>query len=167
VNVAATGVPAVVERLRPVAIAMAVLGLVGVAIGYGTGKEVAMQGYLYGFLFWMCVTLGCLGLTILLHTIRASWGIPVLRMFEAGGSVASLVLMALAGAVVAKVAMWPVLVPMCLARKVTALSLIPFGWLKKEDWDPWPEAWHGRVENVGMMVGVVLAIGSWVVFLWW
>lgn len=90
-----TGVPMVVERLRPVALAMAILGLVGVAIGYGMGKETAMQGYMYGFLFWMCVTLGCLGLTILLHTIRASWGIPVLRMFEAGGGVAALVLMAI------------------------------------------------------------------------
>jgi hypothetical protein len=42
------------------------------------------QSLLFAWVFWMTVTLGCLGITLLHHVVRASWGYPVLRIAEAG-----------------------------------------------------------------------------------
>jgi len=43
-----------------------------------------MQAYLFGWVFWMTLSLGFLGMTLLHHTVRGSWGLPILRLFEAG-----------------------------------------------------------------------------------
>lgn len=61
-----------------------VVGLVGVGAGYSATKEM-LTSYLFAWLFLMALTLGCLGLTLLHHTVRGSWGLSVLRLFEAGG----------------------------------------------------------------------------------
>lgn len=59
----------------------------GVATG-GTDKLGA--AILYGAIFWVCLTLGCVGLMLLFHVTRGRWGTPILRIFEAGGSPAML-----------------------------------------------------------------------------
>ena len=43
-----------------------------------------MQAYLFGWVFWVTLSLGFLGMTLLHHTVRGSWGLPILRLFEAG-----------------------------------------------------------------------------------
>jgi hypothetical protein len=50
-----------------------------------------LESYLFGYVVWVALVLGCLGLTTLHHTVRGSWGLSVLRMFEAGSSVKMLV----------------------------------------------------------------------------
>ncbi len=70
-----------------------ILGLVGLFIGMGSDRIATSQAYLWGWIFWATVTLGCLGLTMLHHTIRGSWGLSVLRMLEAGGGVVALVVL--------------------------------------------------------------------------
>jgi hypothetical protein len=42
------------------------------------------QSLLFAWVFWITVTLGCLGITFLHHTVKAVWGYPVLRIAEAG-----------------------------------------------------------------------------------
>ncbi|MCS6778054.1 MAG: hypothetical protein RMJ43_07060 [Chloroherpetonaceae bacterium] len=42
------------------------------------------QAYLFGWVFWMTLTLGCVGLTLLYHAVRGSWALPILRILEAG-----------------------------------------------------------------------------------
>jgi hypothetical protein len=42
------------------------------------------QSLIFTWTFWMSVTLGCYGLVLLHHTVRGSWGYPVLRIAEAG-----------------------------------------------------------------------------------
>ncbi len=42
------------------------------------------QSLLFAWVFWMTLTLGCLGLMLLHHVVRAAWGFPVLRLAEAG-----------------------------------------------------------------------------------
>jgi len=51
---------------------------------------------MYGWVFWATLTLGFLTMTLLHHTVRGSWGIPLLRIFEAGGSATSFLLVFLA-----------------------------------------------------------------------
>ncbi len=42
------------------------------------------QAYLFGWAFWNALTLGCLGFLCLHHAVRGSWGLPNLRIWEAG-----------------------------------------------------------------------------------
>ncbi len=66
----------------------AVLGLVlsGLAVGSG-GIEGLAAPWLYGAVFWSCLTFGCIGLMLLFHLTRGRWGTPMLRIFESGGGV--------------------------------------------------------------------------------
>ncbi len=74
----------------------ALLSLVGVIACWtllATQKEMA-NAYLLGLVFWTCITVGCFGMTVLHHVVKGSWALPLLRIFEAGGSWVSLALMA-------------------------------------------------------------------------
>lgn len=76
-------------------------GVVGVAITLAAhllgwvGHGEALHSYMFGFSFWMALTLGCFGVTLLHHAIRPSWGLAILRLMEAGGGVLNFALMAL------------------------------------------------------------------------
>lgn len=59
------------------------------------GDKVMAQSYIFGWSLFVALTLGFFGLTLLHHTLRGKWGLPVMRIFEAGGSVYTLGLMAL------------------------------------------------------------------------
>jgi len=76
---------------------VALIGLGVLAIGFfGAGKKEAVQAYFYGWFFWAMLTLGCLGLNFLHHTLRGAWGLSVIRLVEAGSSWVSLLVTALA-----------------------------------------------------------------------
>lgn len=72
----------------------AVAGLGALALAFSQGRTVALQSYHFGFIFWICMTLGCFGLTLLHHAVRGSWGLSILRLMEAGGSGMSFLAMA-------------------------------------------------------------------------
>ena len=55
--------------------------------------QTLFQSYLFAFVFWICLSLGCFGLMLVQHVVRASWGRAVLRLLEAGAK--TLPLMAL------------------------------------------------------------------------
>jgi hypothetical protein len=79
---------AALRQIQTIAGAFAILGLIGLVVGYGAdasvGKKAFWGSYLYGFIFWMGITLGCTTLTYLHHTIRAQWSLSILRVAEAG-----------------------------------------------------------------------------------
>lgn len=69
------------------------LGLVGIAVLLGgmffSGAEsskAVWQAYLFGWVSWMSLSLGCLGLMLLKHCVNGKWGLPILRLMEAGAS---------------------------------------------------------------------------------
>ncbi len=45
----------------------------------------ALPAYLVGYIYWVGIALGCLGLTSIYHLVGGSWGVPVRRIMEAGG----------------------------------------------------------------------------------
>lgn len=45
-----------------------------------------LNSWMYGWIFWLMATLGCLALTLIHHSLRSMWTLPVLRVFEAGAS---------------------------------------------------------------------------------
>lgn len=70
--------------LGAVAAAVGVLGIAGVFAGKAQGLPHAFQSYLMGFLMWLVLTLGCLGLTILINLVRGRFGYPILGFVSAG-----------------------------------------------------------------------------------
>lgn len=54
----------------------------------------AMYGsYLYGLAFWVSLTLGMFGLSVLHHAVRGSWSVSILRLLESGGGAPSILAM--------------------------------------------------------------------------
>lgn len=77
--------PALYVTLSRIGPLLAVLGIAGWVIGLFTGNLAeCMHSYLFGWIFWVNVALGCFVLSMLANVVRANWGYPVLRPFEAG-----------------------------------------------------------------------------------
>jgi len=75
--------PRLFNTLGRVGSILGVVGAVLLALSLGDLKTF-MQAYLYGWMFWVSMTVGCLGWMLLQTLVRGSWGFPVLRLLEAG-----------------------------------------------------------------------------------
>lgn len=78
--------------------AAALAGLVGTGVviaGMFSGTKEAWHAYLFAFVVWASLSLGSLGLLLLMHTVNGKWGLPVLRLLEAAASKRSLAILAL------------------------------------------------------------------------
>jgi hypothetical protein len=64
-----------------------VLGGVGVllaAVGFFVSRETFLQSYLIGYMFWISLTLGSLGVLMVHHLSGGAWGMAGRRIWEAG-----------------------------------------------------------------------------------
>lgn len=78
---------AIIGKLRSNAMVLGIIGILALAGMYFVGgQEQFFRSYLYGYIFWLCMALGCFGLTLLIHSIRAGWGTPIVRLLEAGAA---------------------------------------------------------------------------------
>jgi hypothetical protein len=59
----------------------------------GGGIEQFFHSYLVGFIFWLGVSMGCLGLLMLQHLTGGAWGMVIRRILEAGTRVLPLMLL--------------------------------------------------------------------------
>lgn len=82
-------------RYSAFGIVLLLAGIGGVAVGYGQGLPSLGQSYLFAWVVWASLTLGCFGLSLLFHITRGRWGTPLLRIFEAGGGPVNLMIMIL------------------------------------------------------------------------
>lgn len=73
-------------RYKSVAFILGLVGMLVLLAGLGSENPMAWQGYLFGWLVWASLSIGCLGLMLLKHTVNGKWGLPVLRLLEAGAS---------------------------------------------------------------------------------
>ncbi len=48
------------------------------------GWTLFLRSYLFAYLFWTGMAIGCLGILLLHHTVGGKWGMPIRRMCEAG-----------------------------------------------------------------------------------
>jgi len=80
-------------NLRPMGNAFMLISAIAfvgsLAMVLNGNKEFA-QSYLYAYVVGATAVLGALGLVLLHHCVRGSWGLSVLRLFEAGSSPAAL-----------------------------------------------------------------------------
>lgn len=65
-----------------------VVGVIGLAVLFGgiavVGRDGFFQSYLYGFIFWNGLGLGCLSALMLHHMVSGRWGFMIQRILEAG-----------------------------------------------------------------------------------
>lgn len=81
-----------IQQARTIAIGAGVVGLGALIAGsFMVSKEHAIQSYHYGLIFWLFLALGGLGLTLLHHTVKGKWGLPLIRMFESSAMTLPLV----------------------------------------------------------------------------
>src|SRR2546421_147988 len=72
------------ERVRRIALVAGIVGLAVCVIGLLFDSARVMQSYLFGYLYWTGIGLGCLGLLIIQFAIRGTWGLVIRRLLEAG-----------------------------------------------------------------------------------
>jgi len=64
--------------------------LVGIAAmllaitGFILDREQFLRSYLFGYVYWLGMALGCLGVLLMHHTVGGKWGMMIRRMCEAG-----------------------------------------------------------------------------------
>ncbi len=141
-------------RFGPVA---GLLGLVGIGIliaGLIGNQPAAWQAYLFGWLAWLSLSVGCQGLLLLKHCLNAKWGLPVLRLMEAGASVFNFLLLfaAFLPILYTVLAGIPVLYPWADHQKVATDHLLH------------AKAWY--LNPTGFTIRAVIYFAIWIFFSW-
>ena len=72
------------DRVQKSALFIGVLALVVSAIGLFTDRAHFWQSYLFAYIFWSGLTLGCLGIFFLHNVVGGNWGVAIRRLVEAG-----------------------------------------------------------------------------------
>lgn len=73
-----------VERVRHIAMICAVAGALACVIGIFTARSHFFIAYLFSYLFWLSLSLGCLMLTMIHFLTGGRWGDVTRRFLEAG-----------------------------------------------------------------------------------
>ena len=71
-------------RWRRFALRAGIAGLVLTAIGLFFSPVQFFRSYLWAFLFWFGIALGCLPLLMLYHLVGGAWGFTIRRIIESG-----------------------------------------------------------------------------------
>lgn len=53
-------------------------------VGFILDREQFLRSYLFGYLYWLGMAIGCLGILLMHHTVGGKWGMMIRRMCEAG-----------------------------------------------------------------------------------
>jgi hypothetical protein len=72
------------NRLQKVALIVGVVALALCGIGVALDKAQFFQSYLFGYLFWFGIAVGCFSVVTLHHLVGGGWGFVIQRILEAG-----------------------------------------------------------------------------------
>ncbi len=90
-----TPFPRLLSGLGRAGLVLGVLGVLGLLVAIFSKSTIDFyDAYLYGWTFWATLTFGCYGLMLLQTMVRANWGFPVIRLFEAGAKMLPYILFA-------------------------------------------------------------------------
>jgi len=73
-----------INRYRNTAMLFGIAGLLLAAIGWVISPAQFYRSYLWAFLFWFGIAMGCLPLLMLYHMVGGAWGFTVRRIVESG-----------------------------------------------------------------------------------
>jgi hypothetical protein len=77
-------VPPQVDRLQRTALMVGVAGLLASVLGALFRPDQFFRSYLFGYLFWSGIAVGCLSLIMIHHLTGGIWGLLIRRFLEAG-----------------------------------------------------------------------------------
>src|SRR5215468_8416594 len=72
------------SRWPRIALVTGIAGLALAAIGLLFSPAQFFRSYLWAFLFWFSIGLGCLPLLMLYHLVGGAWGFTIRRVLESG-----------------------------------------------------------------------------------
>jgi hypothetical protein len=75
---------ATLDRMQRSALAAGVAGLLGLLVSGVFDQAQFFRSYLFGYLFWWCVAIGCLSILMIQHLTGGWWGLTIRRLLEAG-----------------------------------------------------------------------------------
>lgn len=75
--------PAELKRFQAIALVVGVLGVIGLVVGGLTHHEQAFRAFLLGYIFWVGLSVGSLGLLLLQYVTGGFWGVASRRILEA------------------------------------------------------------------------------------
>lgn len=73
-------------RYGSFALLAGIVGVAVLAVAMMGHNKTAWQAYLFGYIVWASMSLGCFGILLLFHTVNGRWGLPVMRIMEAAAS---------------------------------------------------------------------------------
>ena len=82
-NPADFAAPASVDKIRSRSLVIGVSFSLLALIGYFTSPDAFFRAYLLGFMAWLGVSLGSLGLLLVIHLTNGRWGLVIRRILEA------------------------------------------------------------------------------------
>lgn len=72
------------DRIEQRAFILGIIGALALVAGALVSTNQFFQSYLYGYMLWMGLTIGCLGVLILHHLVSGHWGNLIQRVVESG-----------------------------------------------------------------------------------
>src|SRR3982751_2094760 len=75
---------ATLNRVRFAALVTAALGIVACIVGAALNRKQFFISYLFGYLFWLGLALGCMGVAMMHHLTGGRWGFVIRRFLESG-----------------------------------------------------------------------------------
>jgi len=72
------------DKVQKSAMFVGIAALAITVIGLFTDRAHFWQSYLYAYIFWTGLTLGCLGIFLLHNVVGGNWGVAIRRLVEAG-----------------------------------------------------------------------------------
>jgi hypothetical protein len=80
----AFAVPAALDRIRGTALIVGVVGILATLVGGALDATQFFRSYLFAFLFWTGIGLGCMSILMIHHLSGGIWGLAIRRLLEAG-----------------------------------------------------------------------------------
>ncbi len=75
---------ALIDRARRVALIVGIVGLALCGIGLLFDSTSVFQSFLFAYLYWAGIGLGCLGMLMIQFAVKGAWGLAIRRLLEAG-----------------------------------------------------------------------------------
>lgn len=72
-----------IGRWQRTSLLVGIAGTLLAITGFVIDREEFLRSYLFGYLYWLGMALGCLGILLMHHTVGGKWGMPIRRMCEA------------------------------------------------------------------------------------
>jgi hypothetical protein len=73
-----------IDRWQRIALAVGVAFSLLAIVEFVIDREQFLRSYLFGYIYWLGMGIGCLAILLLHHTVGGKWGMLIRRMCEAG-----------------------------------------------------------------------------------